>query len=108
MGGTLEGDPIHTGDNVGSDSSGTNLILLKPSDIYKIGDMGIEVSLSRDATIEQATDPTGRQPMARLPQEHRLDVPDRIHRVQGGACDQLRQASGQCRAVRRAMATTAR
>jgi hypothetical protein len=60
MGGTLEGDPIHTGDNVGSDSTGTHLILLKPADIYKIGDMGIEVSLSRDATIEQADDPTGR------------------------------------------------
>lgn len=60
MGGTLEGDPIHTGDNVLSDSTGTNLILLKPSDIFKIGDMGIEVSLSRDATIEQADNPTGR------------------------------------------------
>jgi len=60
MGGTLEGDPLHTGDNVGSDSTGTNLILLKPSDIYRIGDTGIDVSISRDATIEQADDPTGR------------------------------------------------
>ena len=60
MGGTLEGDPIHTGDNVASDSNGTNLILLKPSDIYRIGDMGIQVSISRDATIEQADNPTGR------------------------------------------------
>jgi HK97 family phage major capsid protein len=59
MGGTLEGDPLHTGDNVASDSTGTNLILLKPSDIYRIGDMGIEVSISRDATIEQADNPTG-------------------------------------------------
>jgi HK97 family phage major capsid protein len=59
MGGTLEGDPLHTGDNVGTDSTGTHLILLKPSDIYRIGDTGIEVSLSRDATIEQADNPTG-------------------------------------------------
>ena len=59
MGGTLEGDPIHTGDNVTSDSTGTHLILLKPSDIYRIGDMGVQVSISRDATIEQADNPTG-------------------------------------------------
>jgi HK97 family phage major capsid protein len=59
-GGTLEGDPVFTGDNVGFDSTGTNLILLKPSDIYRIGDTGVEVSISRDATIEQADDPTGR------------------------------------------------
>jgi HK97 family phage major capsid protein len=55
-GGTLLGDPVHTGDNVNA----AHLILLKPSDIWKIGDMGIEVSLSRDATIEQDTAPTGR------------------------------------------------
>lgn len=54
-GGTLEGDPVYTSDNV----SASNLVLLKPSDIYKIGDMGLEVSMSRDATIEQANDPTG-------------------------------------------------
>lgn len=54
-GGTLLGDPAHTGDNVGSG----DFILLKPSDIWKIGDMGIEVSLSREATIEQDTVPTG-------------------------------------------------
>jgi len=55
MGGTLEGDPLVTGDNV----SASHLILLKPSDIYRIGAMGIEVSMSRDATIEQNTIPTG-------------------------------------------------
>jgi HK97 family phage major capsid protein len=60
MGGTLEGDPLHTGDNVYCESDGTHLILLKPSDIYRIGDTGVQVSLSRDATIEQATDPRGR------------------------------------------------
>jgi HK97 family phage major capsid protein len=54
-GGTLEGDPVVTGDNVASD----DLILLKPSDIYKIGGGGIEVSMSRDAMIEQSTVPTG-------------------------------------------------
>jgi HK97 family phage major capsid protein len=48
-GGSLLGDPVVTGDNVGA----THIILLKPSDIYKIGDLGIEVSLSMDATIEQ-------------------------------------------------------
>ena len=41
------------GDNVNA----SHLILCKPSDIWRIGSMGIEVSLSRDATIEMATDP---------------------------------------------------
>jgi len=54
-GGTLLGDPVVTGDNVGSGQ----LILLKPSDIYRIGDSGIEVSISREAMIEQDTAPTG-------------------------------------------------
>jgi hypothetical protein len=54
-GGTLLGDPVVTGDNVGT----THFILLKPSDIYRIGDYGIQVSISRDATIEQNTVPTG-------------------------------------------------
>jgi hypothetical protein len=54
-GGTLLGDPVVTGDNVGA----THLILLKPSDIWRIGASGVEVSLSRDATIEMDTVPTG-------------------------------------------------
>ena len=54
-GGTLEGDPVVTGDNVGAG----DFILLKPSDIYKIGDRGISVSVSDQATIELADDPTG-------------------------------------------------
>jgi len=54
-GGTLEGDPVYVGDNV----TATHLILLKPSDIYKIGDGGLQVSLSREASIEQDVDPTG-------------------------------------------------
>lgn len=54
-GGDLEGDPVVTGDNVNS----AHLILLKPSDIWKIGDLGIEVSVSREATIEQNDAPAG-------------------------------------------------
>jgi HK97 family phage major capsid protein len=54
-GGTLLGDPVVTGDNVASD----DLILLKPSDIYRIGDMGVQVSISREAAIEMADNPTG-------------------------------------------------
>lgn len=53
MGGTLLGDPCVAGDNVGSG----DLILLKPSDIWKIGDLGIDVSISRDATLEMNTEP---------------------------------------------------
>lgn len=53
QGGTLEGDPVVTGDNVNA----AHLILLKPSDIYRIGDRGVEVSMSRDASIEMANNP---------------------------------------------------
>lgn len=48
-GGTLLGDPVYTGDNV----TPGDWILLKPSDIWKIGDGGVEVSMSDQATIEQ-------------------------------------------------------
>jgi HK97 family phage major capsid protein len=54
-GGTLEGDPVVTGDNVNA----SHIILLKPSDIWKIGDGGVEISMSRDASIEQNSVPTG-------------------------------------------------
>lgn len=54
-GGTLLGDTVVTGENVTS----TNFILCKPSDIWRIGAMGVEVALSREATIEMATDPAG-------------------------------------------------
>jgi len=54
-GGTLEGDQVVVGDNVGDG----DFILLKPSDIYKIGYRGIAVSISDQATIEMADDPTG-------------------------------------------------
>ena len=52
-GGTLLGDPVVTGDNVTS----TDLILLNPREIYKIGDMGVQVSVSREATIEMSDAP---------------------------------------------------
>ncbi len=54
-GGTLLGDQVYTGDNV----TGGHWILLKPSDIWKIGDSGIEVSMSDQATIEQNDAPAG-------------------------------------------------
>lgn len=54
-GGTLLGDTVVTGDNV----EGSFMILLKPSDIYRIGDTGVEVSVSREAAIEQNSAPTG-------------------------------------------------
>lgn len=54
-GGTFQGYPMITGDNVGSG----DFILLKPSDIWKIGDGGIRVSFSDSAMIEQSSAPTG-------------------------------------------------
>jgi HK97 family phage prohead protease len=55
MGGspTLHGDPVYTGDNVGAG----DFILMKPSDIYKIGDGGVQVSVSREAVIEMSSAP---------------------------------------------------
>lgn len=50
---TLAGDPVFAGDNVGAG----DLILMKPSEIYKIGDGGVQVSVSREATIEMADNP---------------------------------------------------
>lgn len=54
-GGTLFGKPVHTGDNVGPG----DIIALKPSDIWKIDDRGVEVSMSDQATIEQDSAPQG-------------------------------------------------
>jgi len=54
-GGTLLGDPVFTGDNV----TPGDWILLKPSDIWKIGDGGVQVSISDTATIEQNDAPAG-------------------------------------------------
>lgn len=55
LGGTLEGDGVVTGDNVNS----SHLILLKPSDIYRIGDQGVQVSISREAMIAMDSAPAG-------------------------------------------------
>lgn len=54
-GGTLLGDPVFTGDNV----TPGDWILMKPSDIWKIGDTGIDVSMTDQATIEQNDAPQG-------------------------------------------------
>jgi HK97 family phage prohead protease len=54
-GGTLLGDTVVTGDNVNPNW----MMLLKPSDIYRIGDLGVQVSVSREAMIEQSSAPTG-------------------------------------------------
>jgi HK97 family phage prohead protease len=54
-GGDLEGDQVYTGDNV----TPGYWILLKPSDIWKIGDGGVEFSMSDSATIEQNDAPQG-------------------------------------------------
>lgn len=54
-GGELEGLPLFVGDNVGAG----DLIMMKPSDIWKIDDRGMTVSVSREATIEQSDAPSG-------------------------------------------------
>jgi hypothetical protein len=54
-GGTLRSIQVVTGSNVGQ----THMIMLKPAEIWKIGDSGIEITLSREATIEQDSAPTG-------------------------------------------------
>jgi HK97 family phage major capsid protein len=54
-GGTLLGDQVYVGDNVGPG----DIILLKPSDIWKIGDMGVQVSMTDTAMVEQDSAPQG-------------------------------------------------
>jgi len=54
-GGTYDGKPFHTGDNVGAGDFG----LIKPSDIYRIGDSGLSVDVSTEATLEFGSAPTG-------------------------------------------------
>lgn len=53
MGGNLEGTPVIVGDNVNAN----HLILLKPSDIYRIGMGAMDVSVSDVASIEMANNP---------------------------------------------------
>lgn len=52
-GGSVLGYPVITGDNVNANY----LVMLKPSDIYKIGAGSIDVSMSDTATIEMANNP---------------------------------------------------
>lgn len=54
-GGTFENKPWLTSDNAVSG----DFLLVKPEDIYKIGDDGLSIDISRDATLEFASDPTG-------------------------------------------------
>lgn len=54
-GGRLEGDPVYVGHNINVN----HLILLKPSDIYRIEAGSLDVSMSEHATIEMADDPAG-------------------------------------------------
>jgi HK97 family phage major capsid protein len=54
-GGTYDGKPYHTTDNAGAG----DLILMKPSDVYKIGDQGLSVDVSTEATLEFGNAPTG-------------------------------------------------
>lgn len=54
-GGALLGDTLVAGGNVAAG----DFILLKPSDIYKIGDRGVEVSLSTEAAIQMDDAPNG-------------------------------------------------
>jgi HK97 family phage major capsid protein len=55
VGGTLQQKPYLTSDNVVSG----DLLLIKPQDIFRIGDRGLSIDVSRDATLEFASDPTG-------------------------------------------------
>lgn len=54
-GGEFFGYPVAVGGNLGRDV----LALVKPSDIYRIGNEGIRVELSRDASIEMSRAPSG-------------------------------------------------
>ena len=54
-GGTLFGRTVYTGDNVPAFA----FIMMKPSDIWRIGDSGVTVSISNVATIEQDGAPQG-------------------------------------------------
>lgn len=54
-GGTLDGRRAYAGHNVATG----DFILMSPGDIWKIGNGGVEVSVSREATIEMNDGPTG-------------------------------------------------
>lgn len=54
-GGNFQGYPVLTGHNVPSG----DVIMLSARDIWKIGDSGVQVSVSQEAMIEQDTAPSG-------------------------------------------------
>jgi HK97 family phage major capsid protein/HK97 family phage prohead protease len=96
-GGTLLGDPVYTGDNV----TPGNWILMKPSDIWKIGDGGIEMSMTDTATIEQNDAPQGASDTPTAASDAHVAVANRVGWLQGGAPHQLRQAPLGCRGLPR-------
>lgn len=54
-GGTLNGLPVVVGDNV----TPGDIIAIRSQDVWKIGDSGVRISMSKEATIEQRDDPSG-------------------------------------------------
>lgn len=54
-GGTLNGLPVVVGDNV----TPGQIIAIRTSDVWRIGDSGLRISMSREATIEQTDNPSG-------------------------------------------------
>lgn len=54
-GGTFQGYPTLTGHNIPSG----DVIMMSPRDVWRIGDSGVQVSVSQEATIEQDTAPQG-------------------------------------------------
>jgi HK97 family phage prohead protease len=54
-GGTLLGDTVVVGDNIDP----SQIILLKPSDIWSIGDTGVDIAMSNSAMVEQDSAPQG-------------------------------------------------
>lgn len=54
-GGTLNGLRVVVGDNV----TPGQIIAIRTGDIWRIGDSGVRISMSREATIEQQDNPTG-------------------------------------------------
>lgn len=54
-GGTLNGLPVLVGDNV----TPGQIIAIRAADVWRIGESGVQVSMSTEATIEQSDGPTG-------------------------------------------------
>ena len=54
-GGTINGMRVVVGDNV----TPGDVIAIRTSDVWRIGDSGVRISMSREATIEQTDNPSG-------------------------------------------------